>query len=261
MFGGNLRIQAVLSEMRVRGALTGNVRDIMVKKKALLRVNKNEIKQIRDLNIYQEGEFHTAGPWNAKITGSYSHAGLLSSGDFLNLNIVCGLSANQTGTLLAPNEVSAEIARVDTHKPQLDAPSVLGDPAIMQYLKSRAPKVSNQIKEAGADLDTPEFKKLQTAYHQKKGYDGDKQPIYDPAKISYSKKRKQIIYVDFYNNAITYHYNEGGRLVNITETGYIWQRREKKEIDLSEAYPPEIQELVDTLNAMTTYVIKPNARQ
>jgi hypothetical protein len=259
MFGGDLNVQ---SAMKVTGALTGNVRDITIEQGALLLVNKNEIKQIRNLNIHQNGKFHTVGPWDAKITGSYFHAGQLSSGDSLNLNIACGLSTNQTGMLLAPNEVSAEVARIDAHKPQLDAPSVLGDPAIMQYLKDQAPKVSNNTKEAEADLNTQEFEVLKTAYHKKKGYEGGKQPIHFPAEASISKKHKQIIYTDFYLNIITYHYLNG-LLQKITETGYIWQRREKKEIDLPAIYPPEVQELVDVLNALTKtpLVIKPDAKQ
>jgi hypothetical protein len=39
-----------------------------------------------------------------------------------------------------------------------------------------------------------------------------------------------------------------GRLTDITETGYIWQKREKQEEDLPEAYSPEIQRLIDALN-------------
>jgi hypothetical protein len=259
MYGGDLDVHGL---MKVKGMLYGQVRDVAVGQDALLLVNDMNIERVRNLNIHQDGRFHTTCPWDANVTGSYSHAGQLSSGDSLNLNIACGLSGHQPGILIAPNGVQTEVARFDPHKSKSNAPALLNDPAIASYLQKQSPKVDKKTKEAGANLDTDELRALKAAYHKKKGYKGDEQPIWDPARATLSRKQKQITYIDFFLNTITYHYMNG-RLTDITETGYIWQKREKQEEDLPEAYSPEIQRLMDILNAQTkspTFMISTNAQ-
>jgi HKD family nuclease len=69
-----------------------------------------------------------------------------------------------------------------------------------------------------------------------------------------AKKIRQTIYTDHYLNTITYHYtitkDQYGRevsrvLTDVTETGYIWQRRTQESRDITVPISAELNQILD----------------
>jgi hypothetical protein len=246
MFGGDLIVHEN-GRTSVAGTLSGTIRDIKVGNDAkLLITNYRANPNVRNLEGEKDSVLHVVGPLNITPTGGFVNSGQISSGDRLNLNISCGLSADQRGQLIAPNGAAVEVARHDTHKPMLSGPPLLKDPGIARYLRSHAPRISYEA--VNAYIDTPEMQRLQEEYYNRIGQRPEVLPGSNSAGRVMSKKRKEIVYTDYYLNTIMYHYDAYGRLERITETGYIWQRRTKKEIDLYDDYPSVMDLLMDELN-------------
>jgi hypothetical protein len=244
MFGGDINVQGT---MRVGGTLRGNVRDILVTFDAGLYVNNMAVQNVRNFDVAASGAFHTASSMDLEVTEKYRHAGQMSSGGSLGLYVAAGLSSNQSGMLLASDEVSTDVTRTDKPVQKLNSPPLLSDPAIHNYLTTKAPKVSKDTKTANANLNDDKLDKLRDAYYERMKYKEKDPDIWLPALRYSGKNRKFIVYTDYYLNVITYHYHNG-RLVNITETGYIWQKRDKSEQEVPMEASPEIQRLIDALN-------------
>jgi hypothetical protein len=248
MFGGNIDVHGTI---RIGGTLCGNIRDVTVREGAALYANRTDLRRIRDLDIEQGGQLHTVAPLLLEVTGRYSHSGRISSGESIDLRTTAGLTDNQSGVFAALNEISVDVPRVDRPRQSLNSPALLRDPAISRHLRYVAPKVSKGTKTANANLEEDEeLERLKKAYYERMRYDGDQPQIALPAFGYIARNRKRITYIDHYLNTITYHY-EDGRLVNVTETGYIWQRRERRVDDIPGEVSPGIQRLIGALNLIT----------
>jgi hypothetical protein len=237
MQNGDIRVEKEV--MAIEGTLSGNVKTLSVKKDSIFYAGKIVLDSLQNLDIEEGGILHLKEDSSLFVRETYSHKGDISCGSSLNLHVGSGLSSTQTGTILTPGTLNTDVERRETPKQKLDSPSLLSDPAINKYINGKAPKVDYRTKTAPADLASPELQRLKEAYYARIGYKEDPTPLFSPGAML-SKTIKQIIYTDYYLNTITYHY-ENGRLVNVTETGYIWQRRTKEEREktIFETLPPE----------------------
>jgi hypothetical protein len=96
---------------------------------------------------------------------------------------------------------------------------------------------------------------LQEEFYRRKGYnpDVDNSSSENPIRLL-AKKIRQTIYTDHYLNTITYHYtitkDQYGRevsrvLTDVTQTGYIWQKRTQESREITVPISAELNQILD----------------
>ena len=124
------------------------------------------------------------------------------------------------------------------------APDMTKDPQMRRYLMAHSK----------LDCRSPEFLRLQDNFYKPKGYQPGQSENYLKMNIGrmMARQYKVTTYIDHYLNTITYHYvtympSGVTVLARITETGYIFQRREMLEQEIAGSMPPEINNFIETL--------------
>ncbi|MDR2666524.1 MAG: hypothetical protein LBB34_00175, partial [Holosporales bacterium] len=244
--GGNVDVQQ--GRMNVSGNMSGTVGSFGVGKNARFSVNKLWGPQLKDFSIAEGGLFHSASSLNLNVSGNFSNAGEMTSGADLTLHLSNAPGTNQPGIIFAKNVLNYSYERKDGPRDSKRTPDITKDPIARQQLMQHHP-----------DPNSPEFKRVQEEFYNRVGYNPDDdrgEEIFDPGQLL-AKTIRRTIYTDHYLNTITYHYtvtkDQYGReirreLTDVTETGYIWQRRTQETKEITLALPVDLEQLLDKKN-------------
>lgn len=171
----------------------------------------------------------------------YKNAGNISVAGDISLYLQTPPRSQQTGSVLSGGGFKFAYDRTDRPLNHSSAPEMTKDPQMLKYL----------MKHPKLDYTSPEFLRLKADFYRRKGF----RPEEDQAAINAARNigkmcarwYKITTYIDHYLNTITYHY-VNGKLYNVTETGYIFQHREKLEKEIAGDLPQSIDSFFDEMN-------------
>ena len=249
MTGGDI---VVNGNFLVDGRLFGSVRDIVVTDKNSFYARELAIATLRNLKIGKEAWMYSPNSFSLTVENEYQNAGILASGGNLSLYLKKIPQSRQDGLILGKGEFCYKYERNDRPINHKDAPNVTSDPTILQYLRAHEKEAKDP-----KFFQNPEFRRMKEDFYKRNGYAPKPDETTKDALINlgnnFAKTRKITVYIDHYLNTITYHYvtympSGVTVLARITETGYIFQRREMLEKEIAGHMPPAISEFLDELN-------------
>ena len=228
MFGGDIKVQN--GSLLISGKISGNVRDLSVSKNASFFAKEIKFSKIRNLHVEDGANVFSENPYSFEVTEKYENSGCLASLADLSLHLKTIPANQQSGILLAGNHVKYSYERTDKPKNSRFEPKMTEDPQMRRYLMSHR----------SIDFQGVEFQRKKEEFYGRKGFKPERDErtvdaINFVGKII-SRKCKIKIYTDHYLNTITYHYVDG-KLVNVTETGYVWQKRTCEEKEVPGSFP------------------------
>jgi hypothetical protein len=249
--------------MIIGGATAGQICNLTVGNKGILSANSVGFSKLQNINVGDKGVFNSANSYSLTVDGSFANSGKLISGADMTLYLKNAPFTKQQGIVCAKRSLSYSHERNDKPRNSTKAPNITKDPTARAQLLRTAP-----------DPNSAAFKKLQEEFYKRVGY----KPEYDNSGHEnlensvplFSKKIRQTIYTDHYLNTITYHYtvtqDQQGKevkreLTDVTETGYIFQRRtaETKEITVPEAGDDD--KFFDNINSLVVDIRTGNKKK
>ena len=249
MTGGDI---VVNGNFLVDGRLFGSVRDIVVTDKNSFYARELAIATLRNLKIGKEAWMYSPNSFSLTVENEYQNAGILASGGNLSLYLKKIPQSRQDGLILGKGEFCYKYERNDHPINHKDAPNVTSDPTILQYLRAHEKEAKDP-----KFFQNPEYRRMVEDFYKREGYEPKPDETTKDALTNlgnnFARTRKITIYIDHYLNTIIYHYvtympSGVTVLERITETGYIFQRREMLEKEIAGHMPPAISEFLDELN-------------
>lgn len=235
--GGDFTIEAQ-KEVFIGGNLTGRVRNVAVGDGGSVVVQNMGISHMQDLTIGHQGLFQSPNTYSLYLNGHYSNAGELVSGKDLSVHLENVPWVRQTGHMVAHDTLNFSARRTDQPKNSTNAPKITEDPI------ARAKLLQRELDANGA-----EFQRLRDDFYRRRGYQPDQQRGSGADLPKLARKIREIIYTDHYLNTITYVYAVDAfgfrtqQIINVTETGYIWQNRTQETREYTVTLPAELEQL------------------
>ena len=221
--------------MIVEGTASGQVSNLQIGNGGNFLANQLQFPQVQNLNIGQNSLLHSSNTYNITVNNNFTNNGSITSGYDISLHLKRIPRTRQTGFVFARGTFNSnyEIQR----KPD-NTPDITKDPKSREYLIRHTP-----------DPDSQDFKRLLDEFYKRVKYNPNADNVEEnnlPAAIA--RKIKQIVYTDHYLNTITYHHDSYGRVVDVTETGYIWQRRTQESREFTIHTPEDFDQDLDNKN-------------
>ncbi|MDR2075275.1 MAG: hypothetical protein LBP31_03595, partial [Holosporales bacterium] len=252
MYGGDVSVNSE-KMISISGNITGQVGSLSIGNRGVFAANNVGFSELQNLNIGDHGKFHSPNSYNLNIKGSFTNSGEMTSLRDINLHLKNHPLAKQSGIVFAKGTLNYSHERSDRPRNSTNAPKITSDPASRRYLMSHP----------GTDLNGPDFKRLKENFYRKKGYnpEADNSDSINPVRIL-AKKIKQTIYTDHYLNTITYHYtttkypdgHSSTVLTDVTETGYIWQKRTQETSEFTIPISADMEQMLDDRDRNITNV-------
>jgi hypothetical protein len=159
MSGGDVSVNSE-KMVSISGSITGQVGNLSIENRGVFAANNIGFSELRDLNIGNNGKFHSSNSYNLSINGNFTNSGEITSIGDINLHLKIPPSAKQSGIVFARGTLNYSYERKDRPRNSKNAPKVTSDPASRRYLMSHP----------GTDLNGPDFKRLKENFYKRKGY-------------------------------------------------------------------------------------------
>jgi hypothetical protein len=240
---GNINVGSGKS-MRISGNMTGQVGSMSLGDNSAFLVDRIGFSQLHNFTVGNGSSFHSPNTYNINVNGSFTNSGEITSGADMSLYLKNVPTPRQSGIVLARGNLNYTHEQSNRPRNSTKAPDITKDPIARAQLLRTAP-----------DPNSAAFKRLQEEFYRRRGYnpDADNSGSENPLKLL-AKKIRQTIYTDHYLNTITYHYtitkDQYGRevsrvLTDVTETGYIWQKRTQESRDITVPISAELNQILD----------------
>ena len=227
------------------------MKDLKIADSGQCIINEFGIKKLRNFSIGKGALMYSPNSFELSIDETYENAGIIGSGGSMSMYLKKIPQDKQAGSIMSCERFNYSYERNDLPKNHKDAPSMTSDPQMKSYLMAH----ENDAKKPEF-FQSKEFLRRQDDFYKRKGY----KPKVDDKTMdalgnignTFAKSKKITVYIDHYLNTITYHYTtyqpSGNTvLTGVSETGYMFQNREKLEQEIEGNIPPQLDNFLGKL--------------